>query len=225
MVRKTRKGKSKVKKTSLTIPELRKAFVHVEQVVMKKVQSLSQSEGLAYFRKEWKKLFGKEVSEHAAKDYIEFVSKVQKGGAQTMTPAPIGYDLQAGADAPVSSVPYISSGFGFANMDSISARCGQEDITPIPKASGLVGGRRKTRKQKGGAAPASLYDVASAFLTRPVTLGVTPTSSAPPSTPYQMQMNALGGVNPPFASSHAEIPAFNLTKMPPIYTSRVASVN
>ena len=144
------------------------------------MRKLSEKEGLSAFRKEWKKTFGKEVSEVIARDYLQFVNmhkkhrahtgslahKGQKGGASVIySPAAIGYDMVPGTG--VVSVPpyatyasYASSGMGSVNQDSVASSCGGPNafLQPSPAlGSNSVGGRRlkKTRrvnknKQKGG---------------------------------------------------------------------------
>ena len=67
--RKANKGKA-----MLTVPQLRRAFEHIDRFVERKVLRLSEKEGVAAFRKEWKKVFG-QISEESAKDYLDIVRK------------------------------------------------------------------------------------------------------------------------------------------------------
>jgi hypothetical protein len=187
MVKKTRKvSKSISSKKSMTIPQLRKAFDHIELFVQK-------NPDVDDFCKEWKKVFGKDVSKEAARDYLAFVrehpSKSQSGGA-----APIDYDMRAGADIPYGSFPeYVQSGFGFANIDSFRAQSGKEHITPIIPApmgnNAVMKGGRKTRKQKkqrGGGNLPSLTTAVSEFMNRPFLM------NSPPTTLQQTQMEVKG---------------------------------
>lgn len=214
---KTRKSKASPpsQEKGMTIPQLRRAFEHIDRWVK------GHNGDVEGFQKEWKKTFGKEVSKDAAKDYLQFVHK-QKGGGQVMTPAPLGYDLRAGAETPYGSFPeYVTGGFGFANMDSVSLGCGKESITPsIPSGMGsnLVGGRRvrKTRrrgKQTGGALP-SLSTAVSEFLSRPFGM------SSPPSTTQDTQMISKGYNG--FPSPRPEINDLNFVQNPPIYNANIA---
>ncbi len=190
MVGKTRKA-SKVSKhikkqtRGMSVPKLRKAFEHIHSYVK------GHKDDVAGFRKEWKKTFGKDVSEEAARDYLAFMKeyKTQGGGA-----APVNYDLRAGTDLPYGNFPsYVSSGFGFANIDSFRAQSGKEDITPIlPEGLGsnavMKGGKRKTRKmkQQGGAYLPSLATAMSEFTNRPFGM------NSPPTTAQQTQMEVKG---------------------------------
>lgn len=213
MVRKTRKAKKATGK-AMSVPQLRRAFEHIDSFVAKKGTDIDG------FRKEWKKTFGKEVSKAAAEDYLKFVKskKSQKGGgALTMTPAALGYDMRAGTDTPYGSFPsYVSGGFGFANADSVAAACGRENITPkLPADLGsnkVGGGRRKTRKQKGGAfSLAQFLSNGAEALQRPIGMGsvLTPNTAG---ALYTTQMLAKGhptGTNGVFNSPRPEVPAFN----------------
>jgi hypothetical protein len=220
MVRKTKKS-SKIPDIKgdkgLTIPELRRSFEHVERWVK------SHGADVEGFQAMWKKTFGKEVSKDAAKDYLQFVHSKgkQSGGGQTIAPAALGYDLRAGADIPYGSFPpYVSSGFGFANMDSLTAV--KEDITPKLPAdmgSNLVGGRRrragktrKSKKQSGGALP-SLSTAVAEFLTRPFGM------NSPPSASQDAQMLAKGVTG--LASPRPEINDLDFTPKPTIYNASI----
>jgi hypothetical protein len=218
MVRKTKKvSKTKVD-SGMTVPELRRSFEHVERWVK------SHGADVEGFQMMWKKTFGKEVSKEAAKDYLQFVHAKgkQSGGGQVMAPAPLGYDLRAGADIPYGSFPkYVSDGFGFANMDSLTAV--KEDITPKLPAdlgSNLVGGAkkkrvgktRKSKKQSGGGLP-SITTAVAEFLTRPFGMG------APPTASQDAQMLAKGHAG--FPSPRPEINDLQFTPKPTIYNASI----
>jgi hypothetical protein len=178
MVRKTtRKIKVNTKSKGMTVPQLRKAFEHIE--------SYARKNDIGPFRKEWKKTFGKSISESAAKDYISFLkSELQSGGGGVpLAGAPLDYTTRAGSDPSTAAnvPPYVQSGFGFANMDSFRLMSGKEDISPrIPADIGsnaVGGGKRKTRKfkksQKGGAFP-SLSTAVSEMMSRPLAMNSPP---------------------------------------------------
>ena len=219
MVRKTRKlSKGKGKDKGMTVPQLRHAFERIEAVAR-------SSKNVEAFRKEWKKTFGKEVSRKSAQEYLDFVVKKQtRRNSQKGGMAPLNYDLRAGADIPYGSYPpYVSSGFGFANQDSIAAVCGKEDITPVPPAgpSGLGsnivrggGGKtRKNKKQRGGAAGffPQLSNNFSEFISRPASM------SSPPTMAQDMQMLSKGYNG--FPSPNPTLPTFNFSPNTPIYSS------
>lgn len=223
MVRKTRKIKNTAGK-AMTVPQLRRAFEHIDQFVAKKGTDVEA------FRKEWKKTFGKEVSKAASEDYLKFVKskKSQRGGSSGISPASIGYDMRAGTDTPYGSFnKYVSDGFGFANVDSVAAACGRENITPRLPAdlgSNKVGGRRrKTRKQKGGTIAQFLTHGAEA-MQRPIGMGsvLSPNTVGPL---YASQMLAKGyptGASGIFNSPRPEIPAFNFPTPGATYAAYVS---
>lgn len=226
MVRKTRKTKNTSAK-AMTVPQLRRAFEHIDQFVAKKTTDVEA------FRKEWKKTFGKEVSKAASEDYLKFVKskKSQRGGGSGgMSPASIGYDMRAGTDTPYGSFnKYIGDGFGFANADSVAAACGRENITPRLPAdlgSNKVGGRRrKTRKQKGGSfSIAQFLSNGAEAMQRPIGMGtvLSPNTAGPL---YTSQMLAKGyptGTGGIFDSPRPEIPAFNFPTPGTTYASYVS---
>ena len=110
------------------------------------------------FSKLWKKMFGKPLPKSLAKEYLDIVRKPQTGGS-----APVGYEMRM-PDVQTFTVPYVQSGFGFANIDSVAAGGPKEYLGSSavpPNATNLVGGAGKTgakntrkqrqrQKQKGG---------------------------------------------------------------------------
>jgi hypothetical protein len=225
MVRKTRKTPTKTKQAettkALTIPELRKAFEHIDAVVHTKISKLEEEEAISAFRKEWKKIFGKEVSEESAKEYLQFVlsEKRSSGSAaakQSGGAAPLGWDMTPGAGA-VRALPYISDGFGFANKDSIVAECGKVDITPqlLPgmgdRTVKFGGGakkkretRRKSKKQTGGAIGSAVMEA----ITRPFF----PTGAGYDAMLISKGINTLSSPRP-------EIPAFSANQPTTVYSA------
>jgi hypothetical protein len=191
MVRnRTRKANKIDEKGTKTIPELRRAFEHIERFIQ-----TSEGRELTAFRKEWKRMFGKDVSKSAATNYLRFASKtpVQKGGGMALSPAPLSYDMRAGTGS-VHMPPYVASGFGFANNLSFGANGRPENITPnLPEGLGSnavqKGGARmkKTRRamkvQQGGG---SLMESISTALLRPFT------ATTPPSTAQALQHTIKG---------------------------------
>ena len=217
MVRKTRKINKTIPKSTggMTVPQLRKSFEHIE--------SYAKKHDISAFRKEWKKTFGKPISEHAAKDYISFLKSndSQSGGGTPLAGAPLDYTLRAGADPSTAAhvPPYVQSGFGFANMDSFRLMSGKEDISPrIPADMGsrLVGGGKKRKtikklKQKGGAFP-SLSTAVSEMMSRPFAM------SSPPSSGNIITMAAKAHTDD-ITSPRPEINNLPLTQSPSIYSA------
>jgi hypothetical protein len=147
----TRKAKKEKQHGSKghSFPEIRKKL---DVVRAKALQKTTPED----FCKVWKKMFGKTLPKALAKEYLDIVRKPQAGGSYGGNGAPVGYEMRL-PDVQTSSVPYVQSGFGFANMDSLTAG-GPKDYlssSPVPpNATNLVGGAKhtpkKTRKQRGG---------------------------------------------------------------------------
>ena len=203
----------------MTIPQLRKAFEHMEK--FRDVES---------FRREWKKTFGKDVSKDAAEDYLKYVvtNKPQSGGA-----APLDYTTRAGADIPHGSYPeYVSSGFGFRGMDSLTLQGGKETgLWPqVPAGMGdntvKTGGgkfnstRRKNKQkkvQKGGGMFPSLTNAVAEMFTRPFGM------SSPPTASQDAQMISKGMDS--LASPRPEINSLSFTHSPTIYNASINPVS
>jgi len=160
----------KTKKTTktLSLGGLRKALEHI------KVSARTKS--IPEFQKEYKKVFHRELSAKQAKQYVQSLKASQRGGM-----ADLQYDMRPGADVPnVSVPPYLTGGFGFANVNStIGEAAGATNYgSPGPdQGSNTVGGgrRKKSRsrktqrknKQKGGSALDSILSNASQMAYRP----------------------------------------------------------
>lgn len=192
----TRKVKEK---KSMTIPKLRHAFEHIQEFVHKTNYNLTE------FRREWKKTFGKEVSEKAARDYLAFLKDHPTKPTQSGGMAPLDYQLRPGVSGVYGQFPdYVSGGFGAFNRDSFNVGCGTENITPrvpadmgsnlIKSGGGLKAKKRHLTKRKsktmnGGAfLGLSLPSSVQEFLQRPVT------SNSPPSTLQSLQNDWKGGI-------------------------------
>lgn len=223
---KTRKAKSSGAIKSLSVPELRRAFEHIDRFVDTKVMRLSEKEGVEAFRKEWKKTFG-QISEKAAKDYLQYMrststsSRKQKGGAVTvLSPASLGYDMRAGEGGP-SVPPYVAGGLALPADSQITASRGAE--FPLPAAdtgsnawTAQKGGKRKTRKgrkQAGGALPAFGTALAE-FVSRPFGMSA-------PSTPGQDSQMLLKGYNE-FSSPRPEVNDLSFTHGKTVFNAAIS---
>lgn len=134
--KKNKKGQSKV----MTIPQLRKAFEHID---FKTKQILSKhpvnEESIKEFQTNWKQVFGKDVDKKTAEAYLILQSKANKQRKKTRKQkggmAPLDYTTRPGIEgAHGTFLPYISSGFKFyndINNIAMDADCGKQDITPI----------------------------------------------------------------------------------------------
>lgn len=165
----------KQKKGAMTIPQLRKAFDHIESYtanLLKKKQG--HTERRKAFQKEWSRVFHRSVSDKAADAYLHFESRKskksgtrkQKGGQMpALSGAPLDYSTRPGVYGVYGEFPaYVTSGFDIYNKINLQAPvagCGKENITPdVPLSIGsnevgaMKGGKRgktrRSRKQKGG---------------------------------------------------------------------------
>jgi hypothetical protein len=233
--RKARSGSESGKGKPMSILQLRRAFEHIDRFVDSKVSKLSEKEGLAAFCREWKKIFGKEVSQVIARDYLQFVTmqkkhhKSQKGGSVTYSPAPIGYDMAPGTGN-VSVPPYATyaaSGMASVNQDSVASTCGSPSafLPPSPdvgsNAVPIKGGRRRnTRKcrgskkrQQGGGLGTAFYE----FVSRPAGMG------SPPGPVQDLQMLSKGYNE--FASPRPEINNISPPYNPVIYNASINQIS
>jgi len=199
------KESRKAKRAIQTIPQLRKAFDHIEKIA-------KQGVSLETFQKEWTKVFSHEIDAEAAQSLLQFHAKKgktrkqkQKGGAAPLAGAPLDFTTRPGTyDTPYGSfLDYISSGFNFydkINQDSfVPTQCGKENITPQLAAnmgSNKVGGGKTRRRQRGGAFP-SLSELATALTFRPM-------PSTSPTTVLQDAQSAFKGQTLPPSPSPAD---------------------
>jgi hypothetical protein len=199
------KESRKTKRAIQTIPQLRKAFDHIEKIA-------KQGVSLETFQKEWTKVFSHEIDVEAAQSFLQFHSKKgktrkmkQKGGSAPLAGAPLDFTTRPGTyDTPYGSfLEYISSGFNFydkINQDSfVPTQCGKENITPQLAAnmgSNKVGGGKTRRRQRGGAFP-SLSELATALTFRPI-------PSTQPTSVLQDAQTAFKGQTLPPSPSPAD---------------------
>ena len=200
------KGNSK----SFTLGSLRKALEHIK--------ACARSMSVEQFQKEYKKVFGKQLSSKQAKEYMHSLkSKAQKGGA-----APLQYDLRAGADTPYGSFPqYLTGGFGFANVSSTLGEAAGVTNFGSPArdmGSNLVGGKRRSRKNakkmKGGGLLDSTLSNVAEIMSRPFP------ALSPATIGNDVQLLAHG--LPGFASPRPEFNTPNIP-MPNMVNSMQAS--
>jgi hypothetical protein len=230
---KTRKaGKKGGSTTALTVPDLRKRFDSIEEIARRNPDDVKG------FSAHWKKMFGKSVSDQAARDYLAFVRETkgnQKGGAMPATSAagaPLDYTLRPGTETPYGNFPpYNVSGLQYQGQDSQLLT----KFTTLTPPAGLgsnaypaaiqSGGRRKTRKgsspgsrltrkQKGGALPPLTTAMAEMF-SRPAGM------NSPPNAAQDAQMLAKG-VNS-LSSPRPEVPGPFVTGLQtgPIFSENI----
>lgn len=116
MVRKTRRHSArKSEKGIASIPELRRAFEHIEEVVDRKVkQKASKEEISKELRKEWHGVFFKTLDKKSADAYIDermshksrrVTRRVSKGGSQPIAGAPLDYMTRQGIYLAPGQIP------------------------------------------------------------------------------------------------------------------------
>ena len=215
----------KLKKGLMTIPQLRKAFDHIEHFtdsLLKKTDNAEERRKA--FQKEWNKVFYRTVDDKTANAYLAFEEKKmgkksgtrkQKGGA-ALSGAPLDYSTRPGIEGVYGVFPaYVSSGFSFyndINKEAPLAGCGIENTTPkVPISIGSnevqKGGKRKSRvtrkakRQDGGAFP-SISEFAQAMASRPII------STNPPTMAYTAQMDFKGLPSPPSSTPNTASPPY-----------------
>ncbi len=217
-----RHGKTrKIQKGFMTIPQLRKAFDHIESFTQSLLHSTKNAEERRKaFQKEWMKVFHRSVDDKSANAYLQFEekkskkgkTKKQKGGAAPLSGAPLDYSTRPGINGIYGTFPaYVSSGLAFyndINKEAPLAGCGTENTTPkVPISIGSnevqKGGKRtrKNKRQGGGAFP-SISEFAQAFTFRPIT------STAPPTMAYTAQMDFKGTPSPPPSVANTANPPY-----------------
>jgi hypothetical protein len=111
----------KHKSSSMTIPQLRKAFDHIESFSVGLLRrERDAGKRRKAFQEEWMKVFHRPVDDKAADAYLQFESKKarkggktrkQKGGA-ALSGAPLDYSTRPGIYGVYGTFPeYISAGF------------------------------------------------------------------------------------------------------------------
>lgn len=211
---KTRKQKAH---HAMTIPQLRKAFDHIEDYTSDLLRrEKDKKKQRKAFQEEWMRVFHRNIDEKAADAYLQFESKKHKkaktrrmkGGA-SLAGAPLDYSTRPGIYGVYGTFPeYIGAGFSFGNdinKMAIQEGCNspaeaakfQAPYTGFgaPSLMAQKGGKKgkKTRKMKGGAP--SLAEFASSVSFRPLL------SSAPPTSGYAAMIEYKG--LPPYPPSTA----------------------
>jgi hypothetical protein len=229
----------KIKKGLMTIPQLRKAFDHIEHFTTSLLNSTKDAnERRKAFQKEWMKVFHRAVDDKSADAYLQFEEKKgkkkgtrkQKGGqigGALLEGAPLDYSTRPGIDGLYGTFPaYVSSGLVFyndINKEAPLAGCGVENTTPkVPISIGSnavqKGGRtRKAKKLRGGAFP-SISEFAQALSFRPVT------ATAPPSMAYTAQMDFKGLPSPPSSVANTASPPY-VSYKPTVLASVATEIN
>lgn len=174
MVQKTRKRKHNSQGV-MTIPELRRSFEHIESYLDDKLNRKEPKDKLiTEFRKEWEKVFNKELDKKSAEAFIEHsmtskkslrhkTSKRRIGGADPLQGAPLDYTTRPGIYIQPAAIPpnaygnileYVSKGFWNPEQahqyDPVPGQTVYPTSVPVGMGDNTFhkGGRRKTRVSK-----------------------------------------------------------------------------
>lgn len=216
MPKSSRKGKKhartkKAKKVEhhdgiMTIPELKRAFEHVEEFV-ELHHTVPLNNLVPMFQEEWIRTFYKEVDKESAKAYVQHAldqlkHKPQKerrhyGGAMALSGAPLDYTTRPGLyitpgvdQGSYAVVPkYVDSGFWnpepARGYDPVPGQTHYVTQTPAGLGSNAVhfrgGGKKQTqkqKKQKGGDFLGDLFVAAKQALFNPQVATVPPPTFA-----------------------------------------------
>jgi len=155
MVKGTRKTKKVSKKHVLTIPQLRKAFDHMDKVVegLRKTAKHSFSDAVISYREEWRKTFKRDLPPADAASYLKFRYGLKssntrrtktRGGALVgaLAGAPLDYQLRAGVSGVYGNFPtYQTQGLDRQYSSAITEDCGKPNGFPTDgSAASQAGG-------------------------------------------------------------------------------------
>ena len=185
---KTRRARS-IKKTKaiLTIPELRKAFDHMDSIVesLRKMAKHSFSDAVIVYKDEWRKTFHRDLSPADAAAYLKFRFGIQsaktrrsrtRGGSMPLAGAPLDHSLRPGVNGVYGNFPsYQQEGLDRYYHSGITEDCGKPNGFPTDGSSASA--------QVGG-----VFEGTRIF-----------SSSVPPTMPYRAQMDLMG--TKPYSSS------------------------
>lgn len=194
--KKTRKLHAKGdNKSVLTIPQLRKAFDHMDKVVsnLENTAKHSFSDAVVKYREEWRKTFKRDLPPADAAAYLKFRyglksgatktrrRKTRGGAIQGASGAPLDYQLRAGVSGVYGNFPtYQTQGLDRSYSSAITADCGKPNNFPTDGSAA---------SQAGGGIIDGLF--------RPII------PTAPVSAPYAAMMTDPGKGTPLYPSSDA----------------------
>jgi len=152
--RKAKKVTRSVNKHILTIPQLRKAFEHMDKVVegLRKNAKHSFSDAVVSYREEWRKTFKRDLPPADAAAYLKFryglkAGKTRRsktrGGAMSgpLAGAPLDYQLRAGVAGTYGNFPsYQSQGLDRYYSSAINEDCGKPSGFPTDGSQAQAGG-------------------------------------------------------------------------------------
>jgi hypothetical protein len=214
----TRKMKASTKKArsgTLTIPQLRKAFDHMDTVVegLRHSSKNSFADAVVKYREEWRKTFKRDLSPADAEAYLKFRFGVksmktrrrghghQRGGSSMpLAGAPLEYATRPGVDGVYGQFPaYQTAGLDRYYTSAITADCGKPNQFPTDGSAA---------SQAGGGSMDGLF--------RPFA------SANPPSMVYQPMMESKGVIPYP-SSDPVGQPGYTTFGTPYITTANLAA--
>jgi hypothetical protein len=237
----------KYKGSSMTIPQLRKSFDHMESFTLSLLRRESDAKKRRKaFQHEWMKTFHRSVDDKAADAYLQFESKkLKKGktkkqrGGTALGGAPLDYSTRPGIYGVYGEFPeYISGGFATmgnaTNKMAIQEGCNsaaeaakfQAPYTGFGAASlaSQKGGKSRRTKGKRSRKEKKLrggaFPSISEFASAAAFRPITPT--APPSMFYQGMMDSKG--QPPYPSAAANTGTPNYQQLKPTIQTGVPGV-
>jgi hypothetical protein len=186
--------KQKSKSHVMTIPQLRKAFEHIETFVELHCKT-PKADLVKQFKQEWKLTFKKEIETKEAEAYVEHALEELKrkkpsqrkhsGGAYALTGAPILADTRPGLyispgvnEGSYAQVPaYIDKGFWNPEIgrqyDPVPGQTHYPAYTPYGLGSNRVSGgtrkkgKKQQKQQQGGGLFDSIGSAVNQFMMRP----------------------------------------------------------
>jgi hypothetical protein len=226
--RKTRKSTRKqTKKEILTIPELRKAFQHMDKVVedLRNKSKHSFSDAVLIYRKEWNKTFKRDISPADAASYLKFRyglksgktrrSHMRGGAALPLGGAPLDYQTRPGITGAYGHFPtYQTQGLDRYYTSAINSDCGKPNGFPTDgSATSQAGGGMfdALLRPVMPTAPLTAYPLYPAMMTDPGK-GTTPYPSSDPvgQAPFRDQPSTF--INPDRLDTHLRVTGYDMYK-------------
>ena len=213
--RKTRKAGKTTSKHILTIPQLRKAFDHMDKVVerLRKTAKHSFSDAVVAYREEWRKTFKRDLPPADAAAYLKFRyglkagmtrrSKTRGGAVGAMAGAPLDYQLRAGVSGAYGNFPtYQTQGLDRYYSSAINADCGKVNGFPTDgSAASQAGGGVLDGLFRPIIPTAPVSGLTQAIMVEPGK-GTPPYPPADPVGPAAFRPNPIATVDTRLAGAH-----------------------
>jgi hypothetical protein len=243
----------KQSKSSMTIPQLRKAFDHIESYTEGLLRREKDAKKRRQaFKEEWMRVFHRSIDDKAADAYIQFESKKSKKaktrrmkGGSALEGAPLDYSTRPGIYGVYGSFPqYIGAGFSFGN--DINKMAIQEGCNSAAEAakfqlpekgfggvslaqkggkrSGATAKRSKSRRAKKSRGTRKMKGGAPTLSEFASALSFRPLmSSTPPTMSYSSMMEYKGALPYPPSTANTANPPFQPYK-PSVITPGMGAI-